>query len=457
MDTMAQYKKKAPPAAAVAAVQRQEKTGKVNRTGMPDHLKSSIESMSGYSMDPVRVHYNSSRPAELQALAYTQGTEIHVAPGQERHLPHEAWHVVQQMQGRVRPTMRIKGVGVNGSPALEQEADVMGRRAVQGVFLHTPAKASLPKSSCVQAALPAGVNWGTIYQGIAPATAFAPGRTIQDSQNLIGVLDTPAHNDTYYKRTLEEDGLRRLAYDIKQVKRRIKQAAGAAGNPFGPGNAVLLSNAQQLINNKIMAIENQKYGVGWRRERNYVNQENNVHFNNMKVRARAMLQRVQGKNNSYLGKYFNAFRLFHRRRRFAPGEETIYYNRVKGNFQTIENHLNNIGYKDNYSQRAGVYAYVYPGAAQPAGAMLGGVNVGGTHIRSKMHGGAETGMQIRLSNAYRRAPERGRDSKPGVIIHEASHLILGTKDHAYGRAIYRLDRNQAIENADTYEYAAEDA
>lgn len=80
MDMMAQYKKKAPPAAAVAAVQRQEKTGKVNRTGMPDHLKSSIESMSGYSMDPVRVHYNSSRPAELQALAYTQGTEIHVAP-----------------------------------------------------------------------------------------------------------------------------------------------------------------------------------------------------------------------------------------------------------------------------------------------------------------------------------------------------------------------------------------
>jgi len=455
MDMMAQYKKKAPPAAAVAAVQRQEKTGKVNRTGMPDHLKSSIESMSGYSMDPVRVHYNSSRPAELQALAYTQGTEIHVAPGQERHLPHEAWHVVQQMQGRVRPTMRIKGIGVNGSPALEQEADVMGRRAVQGVFLHGPVKARPVKGECVQAALPAlpgGATWGTIYQGIAAATTFEGPRTIQDSQNLIGVLDTPAHDDAYYRATLEGDGLRRLAYDIKQVKRRVK-AARAIGNPFRPGNAALLSNAQQLINNKIMAIENQKYGAG--RMANYINQEDDVHFDNMKARARIMLQRVQGKDNRYLETYFNPLRSDFNFIGFM--RKWFFYRKVKENFRKIDNHLDNIGYKDNYSQRAGVYAYVCPGAAQPAGAMLGRVNVGGTHIRSKMHRGAETGLQIRLSSAYRRAPERGRDSKPGVIIHEASHLILGTSDHAYGGNIYRLDRNEAIENADTYEYAAEDA
>lgn len=132
MEMTAKYKKKESPAAA--AVQRQEKAGRINRTGMPDRLKSSIESMSGYSMETVRVHYNSPEPAKLQALAYTQGTDIHVAPGQERHLPHEAWHVVQQMQGRVRPTMRIQGVGVNGSPALEHEADVMGKRAVQSCF-----------------------------------------------------------------------------------------------------------------------------------------------------------------------------------------------------------------------------------------------------------------------------------------------------------------------------------
>lgn len=34
----------------------------------------------------VRVHYNSSKPAEVKALAYIlQGTSIYVAPGQDRH------------------------------------------------------------------------------------------------------------------------------------------------------------------------------------------------------------------------------------------------------------------------------------------------------------------------------------------------------------------------------------
>lgn len=102
-----------------------------NKTGLPDDLKAGVEALSGFSMDDVRVHYNSSKPAQLQALAYTQGTEIHVAPGQEEHLPHEAWHVVQQAQGRVQPTMQMKaGVAVNDDQSLEHEADVMGTKAL---------------------------------------------------------------------------------------------------------------------------------------------------------------------------------------------------------------------------------------------------------------------------------------------------------------------------------------
>ena len=102
-----------------------------NNTGMPDNLKSGIESLSGFSMDDVRVHYNSSKPATVQALAYTQGTDIHVAPGQEKHLPHEAWHVAQQMAGRVSPTTNINGMPVNDNAGLEHEADMMGEKAVQ--------------------------------------------------------------------------------------------------------------------------------------------------------------------------------------------------------------------------------------------------------------------------------------------------------------------------------------
>ncbi len=89
------------------------------RSGLPVQLKAGIESLSGFSMDDVRVHYNSSKPAEVNALAYAQGSDIHLGAGQEKHLPHEAWHVVQQKQGRVRPTMQLKGrVQINDDAGL---------------------------------------------------------------------------------------------------------------------------------------------------------------------------------------------------------------------------------------------------------------------------------------------------------------------------------------------------
>ena len=85
-----------PPSNSSGDVAQQEK--KPNDTGLPDNLKSGIENLSGMSMDGVKVHYNSEKPAQLNALAYAQGTDIHMGPGQEQHLPHEAWHVVQQGQ-----------------------------------------------------------------------------------------------------------------------------------------------------------------------------------------------------------------------------------------------------------------------------------------------------------------------------------------------------------------------
>lgn len=44
-------------------------------------------------------------------------------------LPHEAWHVAQQMAGRVEPTTEVGGMPVNDNVALEHEADVMGAKA----------------------------------------------------------------------------------------------------------------------------------------------------------------------------------------------------------------------------------------------------------------------------------------------------------------------------------------
>ena len=104
-----------------------------NKTGLPDQLKSGMESLSGMSLDHVRVHYNSPKPAAVQAHAYAQGSDIHLAPGQAKHLPHELGHVVQQAQGRVKPTTSVNGVAVNDNPSLEKEADRMGARALQMV------------------------------------------------------------------------------------------------------------------------------------------------------------------------------------------------------------------------------------------------------------------------------------------------------------------------------------
>jgi hypothetical protein len=76
-----------------------------------------------------------------------------VAPGQEHHLPHEAWHVVQQKRGRVRPTLAVAGKPVNDDASLEREAQAMGERAARAA----PAVEQAPTSS---PAVPAGACQG---------------------------------------------------------------------------------------------------------------------------------------------------------------------------------------------------------------------------------------------------------------------------------------------------------
>ncbi len=126
--------------------QQQAIQKKENKTGLPDNLKSGIENLSGYSLDDVKVHRNSDKPAQIQAHAYAQGTDIYLASGQENHLPHEAWHLVQQKQGRVMPTKQMKGgVNVNDDEGLEKEADEMGNKALQ----MKPNENSFPTSRAV--------------------------------------------------------------------------------------------------------------------------------------------------------------------------------------------------------------------------------------------------------------------------------------------------------------------
>jgi hypothetical protein len=99
-----------------------------NTSGLPDQLAAGIEALSGADLRNVRVHYGTPAPAQLAAHAYAQGRDIHLAPGQERHLPHEAWHVVQQKQGRVSETGRSH-IGLNKDEgAAKIERDLLAKR-----------------------------------------------------------------------------------------------------------------------------------------------------------------------------------------------------------------------------------------------------------------------------------------------------------------------------------------
>jgi hypothetical protein len=106
---------------------------------MPEDVRARMESAFGADFSQVRIH-EGARAAALGARAYTQGADIHFAPGAyqphssdgQELLGHELTHVVQQRAGRVQATTQAKGVGVNDDSGLEREADEMGARAARG-------------------------------------------------------------------------------------------------------------------------------------------------------------------------------------------------------------------------------------------------------------------------------------------------------------------------------------
>jgi hypothetical protein len=104
---------------------------KASSGGLDGGLVNGFAATSGHDLSDVNVHRNSSKPSEVGALAYAQGNDIHLGPGQDKHLPHEAAHIVQQREGRVKPTTEVNGMAVNDNAGLESEADRMGEQAAQ--------------------------------------------------------------------------------------------------------------------------------------------------------------------------------------------------------------------------------------------------------------------------------------------------------------------------------------
>lgn len=181
-----------------------------NKTGMPDHLKSGIETLSGIDLSGVRVHYNSPKPKQINALAYTQGQEIHVGSGQEKHLPHEGWHVVQQMQGRVKPTGEVGGMWLNDSRELESEADSMGAKATQMKAANRRKDGSNQWFGFVDNGVDAKVQRKTVgpledyigqYVDAGDGLYVAPNPTdLDEVQELVKVIRAKMHADKKYQK-----------------------------------------------------------------------------------------------------------------------------------------------------------------------------------------------------------------------------------------------------------------
>ncbi len=183
------------PSAKAKAMELSEGMGGAKkRTDMPSPQRTSLEQPLGMELSGVRVHKNSPKSSQLNALAYTQGQDIHAGSGQEKHLLHEGWHAVQQMQGRVKPTMQAKGVPINDDAGLEREADVMGAKASWGVGedrqrsrrevvgIAPTNQPTVQRSVTGEGPLPGGgvtapTKWRVKMTGVAKMTGSGPART----------------------------------------------------------------------------------------------------------------------------------------------------------------------------------------------------------------------------------------------------------------------------------------
>ncbi|MGH1339887.1 MAG: DUF4157 domain-containing protein [Aureispira sp.] len=176
------------------------------KDGLPLALKTGIEAETGYNMDEVRVHKNSKLPAEMGALAYAEGKDIYVGQGEEQHIPHEAWHVVQQAKGGVSPTCKISGEGVNTEGALEAEAEAEGKAAEErgkALGARSPLRPlrRLPKRGTVKQLKTKISHVGEIYKVPGTATEGKVGRKMEcllDPANPLEGTPTPTKDTALY-------------------------------------------------------------------------------------------------------------------------------------------------------------------------------------------------------------------------------------------------------------------
>lgn len=119
-------------------VQRSPAVPQGGGSPLPEGTRARMERAFQTDFSTVRVHEGEHAP-QLGAVAFTQGENVHFAPGRyapesapgQHLLGHELAHVVQQRSGLVQATGDVAGVPLNDNPGLEAAADAAADAAVQ--------------------------------------------------------------------------------------------------------------------------------------------------------------------------------------------------------------------------------------------------------------------------------------------------------------------------------------
>lgn len=120
--------------------------GKPNDGGQQSDSKNSdndvfsqMESAMNADFSNVKIHSGSHNAVNVGAQAFTQGNDIHFAPGKfdtnspagKELLAHELVHVKQQGEGRVQANNKIDGIPLNDDKKLEDEADEIASKVTR--------------------------------------------------------------------------------------------------------------------------------------------------------------------------------------------------------------------------------------------------------------------------------------------------------------------------------------
>ncbi len=136
-------------------------TPPTKQKALPNKLQSNMETSLGQDFSNVEIHTNSQKAVQMSARAFTQGENVHFAPGEfnpnsskgKNLIGHEFTHVAQQRAGVVKPTKVLqKGVAINDNQSLETEADTFGKKAAKGEMVSKYRSASLGMRSSLRTA-----------------------------------------------------------------------------------------------------------------------------------------------------------------------------------------------------------------------------------------------------------------------------------------------------------------